>query len=472
MRSKPALGAADTAAACPFHLPTSHPTPAATGLPPLGNRRSPLRVMELFAGIGGFRLGLERASRHLSESGYPGFEVVYANQYEPASTRQWAAAVNEARFDAALDNRDITEALDDPDTVESLVEAAPDVLVAGFPCQDYSVANSRAAGLKGDKGALWWQIVRVLQQLKEFGKPVYYLLLENVPQLLTSPRAHRGQDFAQILQSLGELGYAVAWRVVNASDYGFAQRRKRVYLSAILQGSPAFASLKSALDGGASATARWLLEASPMVLTLPAVARTAMTAFEISETGISKQGFRNTGLFCDGKVLTLDTDAASLPDGGVWNPSGPRTLGKVIAETGTDVLERYFLRPEALKKWAYVKGAKRVQRVTAEGFAYEFSEGAVAFPEPLDRPSRTLLTSCAGQAVSRTALVVQHSDGRLRRLTPEELEALSDFPRGFTAVDGIPEGQRGFLVGNAVVTGVIALLGMGLVRQVQACQAQ
>ncbi|MDV7393853.1 DNA cytosine methyltransferase, partial [Arthrospira platensis SPKY1] len=105
------------AAACPFHLPTSHPTPAATGLPPLGNRRSPLRVMELFAGIGGFRLGLERASRHLSESGYPGFEVVYANQYEPASTRQWAAKVYAARFDAGLDNRDITEALDDPDTV-------------------------------------------------------------------------------------------------------------------------------------------------------------------------------------------------------------------------------------------------------------------------------------------------------------------------------------------------------------------
>ncbi|MDV7391620.1 DNA (cytosine-5-)-methyltransferase, partial [Arthrospira platensis SPKY1] len=160
-----------------------------------------------------------------------------------------------------LDNRDITEALDDPDTVAALVDAAPDVLVAGFPCQDYSVANSRASGLDGDKGALWWQIVRVLQQLQEFGKPVSYLLLENVSQLLTSPRAHRGQDFAQILLSLQELGYAVTWRVVNASDYGFAQRRKRVYLSAVWQGSPAFAPWKSALDGGASATTQWLLEA-------------------------------------------------------------------------------------------------------------------------------------------------------------------------------------------------------------------
>ena len=86
----------------------------------------------------------------------------------------------------------------------------------------------------------------------------------------------------------------------------------------------------------------------------------------------------------------------------------------------------------------------------------------MAFPDRLDAPARTVITSEGGAGASRTTHVVRHADGRLRRLVPEELEVLTGFARGFTDIAGITPAKRGFLMGNALVTGLVSLRTRGI----------
>ena len=174
-----------------------------------------IKVVELFAGVGGFRLGLEKSH----------YKVIWSNQWEPSTKMQHASMVYEARFGKKNhSNEDIN------DLVANNIDIIPDhdMLVGGFPCQDYSVATTlhNSKGLKGKKGVLWWAIHRILEYKKNKPK---YLFLENVDRLLKSPASQRGRDFAVMLQSLNDLGYAVEWRVVNAAEYGMPQRRRRVF---------------------------------------------------------------------------------------------------------------------------------------------------------------------------------------------------------------------------------------------------
>ncbi len=174
-----------------------------------------IKVVELFAGVGGFRLGLEKSD----------YKVIWSNQWEPSTKMQHASMVYEARFGKKNhSNEDIN------DLVANNIDSIPDhdMLVGGFPCQDYSVATTlhNSKGLKGKKGVLWWAINRILEYKKNKPK---YLFLENVDRLLKSPASQRGRDFAVMLQSLNDLGYAVEWRVVNAAEYGMPQRRRRVF---------------------------------------------------------------------------------------------------------------------------------------------------------------------------------------------------------------------------------------------------
>ena len=188
-----------------------------------------LKVVELFAGVGGFKLGLEGWRGKSASSGYKrklnsNYEVVWSNQWEPGTKVQHAADVFIEKFgDKQFSNEDISKVL--PEDIPN-----HDLLVGGFPCQDYSVANqlSRSKGIEGKKGVLWWEIHRLISGKKR--KP-HYLLLENVDRLIKSPVNQRGRDFALMLASLSDLGYSVEWRVINAADYGMPQRR-RVFIFA------------------------------------------------------------------------------------------------------------------------------------------------------------------------------------------------------------------------------------------------
>ena len=181
--------------------------------------KKPYRVVELFAGVGGFRIGLEKVMDGKA------FKVVWSNQYEPGSAKQWASRVYEYQFPDTKDSKHSNKLVED--AIAAGEVPAHDVLVGGFPCQDYSVAkpNNQSKGIEGKKGVLWWSIYEIAKKHKP-----EFLILENVDRLVKSPAKQRGRDFAIMLKCLADLGYVVEWRVINAAEYGMPQRRRRVFI--------------------------------------------------------------------------------------------------------------------------------------------------------------------------------------------------------------------------------------------------
>ena len=191
-------------------------------------------VCELFAGVGGFRCGLnsikginetEKNSRKPER-----WKTVYFSQWEPADKKtQWAHDCYVNRFGTCCDLNGVDTTNYDINTVDKSTIPEHNLLVGGFPCQDYSVASSLASskGLEGKKGVLWWDIRDTLE-----AKGAPFVLLENVDRLLKTPASQRGRDFGVILACFRDLGYTVEWRIINAADYGYQQRRRRTFIFA------------------------------------------------------------------------------------------------------------------------------------------------------------------------------------------------------------------------------------------------
>lgn len=408
-----------------------------------------IRVAELFAGVGGFRLGLEGFNGKSATSGYQkvlktNFQVVWSNQWEPSTKQQHASMVYECRFgNSNHSNVDIAEVP---------VETIPnhDLLCGGFPCQDYSVATTlrNSKGLIGKKGVLWWSIHRILSEKIEKPK---YLLFENVDRLLKSPSNQRGRDFAVILQSLNELGYAVEWRVINSAEYGFPQRRKRVFFLGYLAGTREYEILKNGgqydfLDSNGT-----LAKALPVVPINKSAIHDFTLIGSLSDitVGFNKEKkaspFLNSGVMIDSNVSTVDLES---------DYSGPwQTLGDVLIND-KEVSDDFWISKEELPKWEYLKGSKSIERTSRDGHCYIFTEGKMSFPDSLEKPSRTIITGEGGKAPSRFKHVIETAGG-LRRLTPIELERLCGFPDNHTNVKGIQDAKRGFFMGNALVVGII-----------------
>ncbi|SDD73728.1 DNA (cytosine-5)-methyltransferase 1 [Pricia antarctica] len=414
-----------------------------------------LKVIELFAGVGGFRLGLESNEN---------FEVVWSNQWEPSSKRQHASEVYEARFGS--DNHSNADIAD----VETSEIPDADVLVGGFPCQDYSVATTlkNSKGLIGKKGVLWWSIHRIVSEKEN---PPKYLMLENVDRLLKSPSTQRGRDFAIILKSLDDLGYAVEWRVINAADYGMPQRRRRIFIVAYHKSTPVYKRLKRASKSDWMQLSGTMAEAFPVqnpskkkdLFTFQEIERPsfALTAslVEISEKfniGEKLSPFENTGFFIKGKVFTIKTTP---------NYDGTRTVLGDILQHG-EVDDTFFIPSEDYPKWEYLKGAKKETRTAKNGFEYHYTEGGMIFPDALHNASRTIITGEGGRTPSRFKHVVQTGKG-LRRLTPVELERLNMFPDTHTELEGISDTKRAFFMGNALVVGVVEKLGVALIHKIR-----
>ena len=405
------------------------------------------RVAELFAGVGGFRLGLEgHPSLGLAPTGW---RVVWSNQWEPATRRQDASVCYVTRFGPeGHTNEDIARWLDEAEAGR-LTLPEIDLVVGGFPCQDYSVARvlSQAAGLVGKKGVLWWEILRLLKlHLPRL------IFLENVDRLLRSPAAQRGRDFGVMLRCLADLGYVVEWRVVNAADYGFAQRRRRTFIVGTLigAGSPPFdCAMDHLLRDGVLARALPVElsdEATPQtLLDMPTAPNCVLPADVVEVSDRFAYEFANAGVMHGGRVWT----ARARP---VYD--GPRvTLGDIVLNDDL-VADEYFIPNEQLPQLRYLKGAKREERTASNGFRYFYTEGALPFPDPLDQPSRTILTGEGGSSPSRFKHVIRTADDRFRRLTPVELERLDGFPDGWTDT-GMTEKRRAFCMGNALVVGLI-----------------
>ena len=350
-------------------------------------------VVELFAGVGGFRIGLEGPPDSRDNSG---FKVIWANQWEPSTKAQHAVDVYADRWSLERSNEDefVYVGKDgdilvnkDIAKIESVDVPDHDLLCGGFPCQDYSVAKTldKAKGLQGKKGVLWWEIYRIIK-----AKRPNHVLLENVDRLIKSPVNQRGRDFAVMLSCLSELGYVVEWRVINAAEYGLPQRRRRVFILAHNKGTEQYRILsKKKVD-----PISWLTRDGTMARAFP-IEKYSGTALEqydllnegeeipdLSE-GFNKNGlsgnrspFNNCGIMSKNRYWTFH----SIPnyDGEI------ETLGGLLVTPGK-VADEFILDAESVtrdKGWSYQKGAKKPTRTGRDGFTYSYSEGAVGFQTP------------------------------------------------------------------------------------------
>jgi len=400
-------------------------------------------VAELFAGVGGFRIGLANA----------GWKTTFSNQWEPATKVQHASDVYIANFgDDGHANIDIAK-------VDSLPKNI-DLLVGGFPCQDYSVAKTlnSSKGLKGKKGVLWWEILRLVQAQKP-----KFIFLENVDRLLKSPSNQRGRDFAVMLKTLGDEGYLIEWRVVNAAEYGFPQRRIRVFIVAS----------KQKRSGQRLNPVTYLSKDGILARALPIQKITELLnevdlreeADEISlrfNKGKDKSPFLNSGVYLNGIAYTVKSFAKLA--------SSSKMLGDVL-QSDSEVPDEYWVEEKRLKEWKYLKGAKSIERThKGSGTTYNYAEGRMAFPDLLTNPSRTILTGEGGTTPSRFKHIIKTKNG-YRRLTPVELERLNGFPDDWTKFDSngkqVSDAKRAFFMGNALVIGLIEKVGKVLASEIQ-----
>lgn len=415
------------------------------------------KILELFAGVGGFRIGLENSNPEL-------YQTKWANQWEPSRKSQDAFEVYNYRFpDSQNINKNIEKITD-----EEFKQMDADIIVGGFPCQDYSVARSKKheMGIEGKKGVLFWQIIRAINQIRP-----KYLILENVDRLLKSPSKQRGRDFAVMLAAFNQLDYSVEWRVINAADYGRSQRRRRVFFF-VYRNETNFAKqinekyetdlMDTLFDEHAYDNyifKEGLFARQFPIKQLPVKNRQASYELpeDIVEVSDSFTGqVWNTGIMRHGRYFTIDTE-----------PTGdeqPITLGEII-QSENEIDEKYYLTDsQKIKKFEYLRGPKKIERTSVEGFTYTFSEGGMSPYDDLKLPGRTMLTSEG--SVNRSTHLLK-INGRYRLLTPIETERLQDFPDNWTKYKKTPTGEivevsdrmRMFFMGNALVTEIVKRIG-------------
>ncbi len=393
-------------------------------------------ICELFAGVGVFRVGFERL-----ESGW---ETVWFSQWEPGAKTQWAHDCYIRHFGDCPDRKGEIHTGEDIANVKK--ENIPDhtLLVGGFPCQDYSVAHTLASakGIEGKKGVLWWQIRDTL-----IAKRPRFCIFENVDRLLKSPAAQRGRDFGIILACLNELGYMAEWRVVNAAQYGAGQRRRRVFIFASREDNKYSRRMDALFDEDILSTEGMMAKAFP-IESIGEISTSDLPGDIVSVSDAFAFPFESAGVMQGGKFSTARVKERE---------EVPEMLGGILEEGPVD--ERYFIKPDRLGKFKYMKGAKKIERTARNGHTYTFSEGPIAYPDPWDKPSRTMLTSEA--TVNRSTHVVEDRGTRqYRLLTPREAERLQGFDDDWTI--GMPDRMRYFCMGNALVTKMITRMGRAL----------
>jgi DNA (cytosine-5)-methyltransferase 1 len=407
------------------------------------NNKKAGNVAELFAGVGGFRIGLEKS----------GWNVIYSNQWEPSTKIQYASDVYVKNFGPlGHSNEDI-----------ALVEKLPqkiDLVVGGFPCQDYSVAKNlnSAKGLRGKKGVLWWEILRLVEKSKPS-----FIFLENVDRLLKSPSKQRGRDFAVMLKTLGDCGYEIEWRIVNAAEYGFPQRRIRVFIVAKKKAKNASKLKVEDIIFKTGILARALQieprESEIQEISLSGEIESISSKFN---RGGGKSPFLSAGYFKNDVAYTIKVSAKKTNKAIV--------LGDIL-EPDSKIPDEYWIDESRLKEWKYLKGAKSIKRIhKLSGVSYNYAEGKMAFPDLLTNPSRTILTAEGGSTPSRFKHIIKTKKG-YRRLTPVELERLNGFPDNWTKFNQreeiISDTKRAFFMGNALVIGLIEKVGHVLAEEIK-----
>ena len=421
-----------------------------------------MKIFSMFDGVGGFIVGLENSSKEV-------FQTLYSNQYEPSRKIQDAYEVGLYRF-PNMEHIGTDVALIPNEKFEEMKQNGVDMIVGGFPCQDYSVARSKKneLGIEGKKGVLFWEIIRATEVIKP-----KYLVLENVDRLLKAPSSQRGRDFAVMLAAFNELGYSVEWRVINAADYGRAQRRRRVFFFVFRNDTKwgkrlhttyeAKFSKDTTIEERLGQYQKYIFKDGLFGRQFP-VEGTAVKKrvhanqlvgdiAEVSET-FNDGKFWNSGLMTNGYYYTIET-----------NPivETPITMGKIVVPEET-VDAKYYITGDKLEKFKYLRGPKKLIRTSADGHEYTYAEGGMSEYDSLDLPGRTMLTSEG--SVNRSTHLLK-IDGKYRLITPIEAERLQDFPDDWTRfklnakgeVEEVSDRMRMFFMGNALVTGIVKRIG-------------
>lgn len=400
-------------------------------------------VVELFAGVGGFRCGFNHISMQnniVSENG--DWDFVWADQYEPSTKSQAAYECYRYRFGKdSISNKDIAK-------VDKSKIPNHSVLVGGFPCQDYSVAKTYSKGttsITGKKGVLWWDIIDTIQSKKP-----PFVLLENVDRLIHSPYGQKGRDFGIMLKSLSDEGYDIEWRVINAADYGFPQKRRRTYIFAYHKSTDYYKRQreKSVYDilysDGFFSTVFYLT--GDMEKKVEFDLNQYKDLVELSDN--FKLNFNNTGICQNGKITTVKTNSL------VTNSA---TLNCILED---DVDKKYILDDFQMERICYYKGKKSNTKERKNGKVTKFREGAIPFPDDKNQPARTIVT--AEGTVNRSTHIVEDNKTKLYRfLTPVEVERIQGFPDNWTKIPfkSMSERRRYILMGNALVVGLVGKLG-------------
>lgn len=398
-----------------------------------------IKTIELFAGVGGFRVGLNKVT--LGKDGKAiengNFDFVWTNQWEPSTKIQHAFDCYQTRFGESENhcNIDITQVnkKDLPDH---------DLLVGGFPCQDYSVARSLSneKGITGKKGVLWWEINSILKS-----KKTPFVLLENVDRLLISPSKQRGRDFGIMMKCFNDLGYAVEWRVINAAEYSMPQKRRRVFIFAYHKSTKYYKEINKFKP-------ECVLQNNGMfATTFPIEIITKTNTIDINKyedlvitSDTFDARFENSGYMMNGLIYTTKSKAVK------------NTIATLNSIVTPGIIDEKYIITSSLEKFQYLKGSKRIPR-EKNGITYNYSEGQMAFPDSLDNPGRTMLTS--ESSVNRSTHVIEDPKTKqLRLITPIEAERLNQFPDDWTNT-GMPERRRYFMMGNALVCGIVEILG-------------
>lgn len=390
-------------------------------------------ICELFAGVGGFRLGFDRLGS--------GWETTWFSQWEPGARTQWAHDCYVQHFGDSPDLNNEFHTGEDISTMDK--QAIPDhtLLVGGFPCQDYSVAHtlSSSHGIEGKKGVLWWQIRDTI-----IAKKPPFCIFENVDRLLKSPAKQRGRDFGVILACLAKEGYSVEWRVVNAAQYGAAQRRRRTFVFAY-RNDTIYRQKMSDVSADIIIKDGGLMAKAFPIQNMDRITETVIGGDIVDVSDNFAFVFENAGYMRKSRIYTAKV---------IEQEEEPITLRKILQK---NVDDRFYITNEKMPKWTYLKGAKKIPRKSADGHEYTFSEGPIAFPDPWDRPGRTMLTS--ESTLNRSTHVVSDPGrGRLRLLTPVEAERLQGFDDEWTKT-GMPDRMRYFCMGNALVVPMITRMG-------------
>lgn len=438
------------------------------------------KVFSMFDGVGGFIVGLNNANRELNQEVY---QTIYSNQFEPSRKSQDAFEVGLYQFpDMKHIGKDVATISNDE--FDEMKQNGVNMIVAGFPCQDYSVARSKKneQGIEGKKGVLFWEIIRAVQIINP-----EYLILENVDRLLKSPSKQRGRDFAIMLGAFNQLNYSVEWRVINAADYGEAQRRRRVFFF-VYRNDSRFADklvgkyeatnldlfnennkdMKDYIFYDGLFAKQFPVEKYPnknrvyeSILSEEHIDSTEYI-LDISDNFTGQVW--NTGIMRFGRYLTIDTTPIF---------ESPKTLGEIVQEAAKyqEVEEKYYLNDEKIEKFNYLRGPKKLDRKSADGHIYQYSEGGMSPFDSMDLPARTMLTSEG--SVNRSTHFLKDEKG-YRTLTPVEAELLQDFPPNWTKYklkDGkkveVSDRMRMFFMGNALVTGIVKRIGIELWNDIE-----